>query len=459
MRSVCNVNLYYLNLVDNDCISQAPLPPPSWKGVYKAIYEHYQCPQLSIIGVIGTEDCLKINVYVPVNIRKPIPVMVYIHGGTYVIGNGGKLLYGPDFLVKHGVILVTFNYRLGALGFLCLGIKEAPGNAGLKDQIAALRWVKKNIAAFGGDPDNVTVFGLSAGATSISMLIASEATKGLFNRAILQSGVSTSSWAVNRQPLFTASLVAKELGYNTEDPEEIYKALSKITYKDLIATNPKKPIGNFFDFPLIHYPCIERIIDGEEAVLTDLPYKLFRRNIKNISIIYGTTSQEGLILLPEDTEETLKERDSKYVFSPDLEFPTANEAANLSRVVKEFYFGGEHISLKVHNIVSEFNTHLYFEVPAILETEIIINNTGATIFNYYFNYSGGRNFLKLITGYSNEPGACHGDEIMYLFKAMVWPFTVINKRDRVMIDWMTKMWTNFARHGYVHRFTLLNLTM
>ncbi|KAH9641816.1 hypothetical protein HF086_005356 [Spodoptera exigua] len=425
---------------------KAPLPPTSWNGVYRAVDEHYQCPQPSIFGVIGMEDCLKINVYVPVKAKKPFPVMVYIHGGTYIIGNGGKLLYGPDFLIHQDVILVTFNYRLGALGFICLGIKEAPGNAGLKDQIAALRWVRKNIAAFGGDPDNVTLFGLSAGATSVSMLIASNATKGLFKRAILQSGVSTSSWAVNRQPLFTASLVAKELGYDTEDPKTMYDIFSKIPYKDLIAAKPKKPIGKYFDFQLIHYPCVEKVIDGEEAVMTDLPYNLFNKNSKNISVIYGTTSKEGVILLPEETEDTLRERDSKYIFSPDLNFPSEDEAANLSSAVKEYYFGPRNISFKAQKALLDLNTHLYFEMPTLLESEIVMNKTNAPIYNYYFNYSGGRNFLKYISGYNDEPGACHGDEIMYLFKGNAWPFA-ISKKDQTMINWMTRLWTNFARYG------------
>ncbi|XP_035459067.2 bile salt-activated lipase [Spodoptera frugiperda] len=425
---------------------KAPLPPVSWKGVYKAVDEHYQCPQPSMLGVIGMEDCLKINVYVPVKAKSPLPVMVYIHGGTYIIGNGGKLLYGPDFLIHQNVILVTFNYRLGALGFICLGIKEAPGNAGLKDQIAALRWVKKNIAAFGGDPDNVTLFGLSAGATSVSMLIASNATKGLFKRAILQSGVSTSSWALNRQPLFTASLVAKELGYDTDDPKTMYEIFSKIPYKDLIAAKPKKPIGKYFDFQLIHYPCVEKVIEGEEAVMTDLPYNLFSKNSNNISVIYGTTSKEGVILLPEETEDTLRERDSKYIFSPDLNFPSEDEAANLSSAVKEYYFGPRNISFKAQNALLDLNTHLYFEMPTLLESEIVLNKTSAPIYNYYFNYSGGRNFLKYITGYSDEPGACHGDELMYLFKGNAWPFA-ISKKDQTMINWMTRLWTNFARYG------------
>ncbi|XP_075970987.1 juvenile hormone esterase-like [Anticarsia gemmatalis] len=425
---------------------KAPLPPPSWEGVFKATDETYQCPQTTLVGTLGTEDCLKINVYVPAKARKPRPVMVFIHGGTFVIGNGGKGLYGPEFLMRQDVILVTFNYRLGVLGFLCLGIKEAPGNAGLKDQIAALRWVQKNIAAFGGDPENVTIFGLSAGAVSVSILLASKSTDGLFNKAIIQSGVSTASWAINRQPLFTATLIAKELGYNTTDPKEIYDLFSKIDYKNLIAATPIKPEGKYFDFQLLNYPCVENVIEGEEAVITDLPYNLLEKFNMNVSIMFGTTSKEGLMLLAYDTEESLKERDDKYIFAPDLEFKSEEEAEYYSNVVKKVYFGEEKISFKVRDMIHQLYTHMYFEMPNLLETELVLNTTPASVYNYYFNYSGGRNFLKYINGYRNESGACHADELMYVFKGLAWPFP-ISKRDQVMVDRMTEMFANFAKYG------------
>ncbi|PZC76537.1 hypothetical protein B5X24_HaOG200178 [Helicoverpa armigera] len=425
---------------------KAPFPPPSWNGVYKAVDEIYQCPQSSLIGIVGTEDCLKINVYVPSMAKTPLPVMVYIHGGAFLLGSGGKFIYAPDFLVNQDVIVVTFNYRLGALGFLCLGIKEAPGNAGIKDQIAALRWVKKNIAAFGGDLDNVTLFGQSAGATSASLLLASKATEGLFHKVIIQSGSSISSWAINRQPLWVASLIAKELGYNTKDPKEIYEIFSKLPYEKLVKAKPKKPLGMYFDTQLLNYPCVEQEIEGEEAVITDYPYNIFESNPKNIPVIYGTTSREGIFLLPDDTEESLAARDARYIFASDLEFPSEEEASKVSKMAREFYFGEKNISFEVRSIIADLNTQLYFEAPAILESETIIKNNKANMYNYYFDYAGGRNILKWVAGFGNEPGACHSDEILYLFKGNIWPFP-INNNDKKVIEKMTKMWSNFAKHG------------
>lgn len=435
---------------NNVSILQAPLPPPRWEGVFKAVDETYACPQpMKFIGVMGSEDCLKINVYVPAMAKKPLPVMVWIHGGAFVMGSGGKFVYGPEFLVQHDVILVTFNYRLGALGFICLGIEEAPGNAGLKDQIAALRWVKKNIAAFGGDPDNITIFGESAGGTSTSILLASEATVGLFHRAIAQSGSSLSNWSINRNPVWIASLLAKVLGHDTEDPYEIYNILSKVPYKELITLKPIKPLGMYFDTLLLHLPCIEKKLPGIEPVLTDLPFNLLKNKPKNIPVILGTNSKEGLFLTALENDTTFEERNRRYLFASDLDFKDEKEAIQMSDKVKQFYFGSKRVSNETVMGLAKMYTDLYFEVPTVMETDIIVANSNAPVYNYNFDYSGGRNILKSRTGYGDETGACHADDLFYLFNARMWPFP-IDRKDRQMIKWMTLMWTNFAKYGYVY---------
>lgn len=427
---------------------QAPLPPPTWDGVYKAVDEHHSCMQRFFIGTTGVEDCLKINVYVPVKAQKPLPVMVFIHGGAFLVGSGGKLIHGPEFLVRHDVIFVTFNYRLGSLGFLCLGIKEVPGNAGLKDQVAALRWVKKNIAAFGGDSGNVTIFGESAGGTSTSMLIASPATEGLFNRAIVQSGSSVSNWAINRSPVWTSYLLAKNMGYNgPEDPHKLYEFFSQAPLAELVTTKTYKPWEKFFETQLIHLPCIEKPFPDIEAVINDVPYNLMKvANRKNISVIYGSNDKEGLFLVGHESNETLWSRNAGYMFAGDLEFENEEEANDVSKNVNKFYFGDDPISVdKIQNI-SDIYTHLYFEISELLETDVLLENPKIKVYNYLFKYGGNRNVVKLISGNRKEEGACHGDDLFYLFQARYWPFRVWGE-DRRIVDWMTKMWTNFAKYG------------
>ncbi|KPJ14934.1 Esterase FE4 [Papilio machaon] len=425
---------------------KAPGPPPSWHGVFKAVDEIHFCPQSTPIGVLGSEDCLKINVYVPALAKKPLPVMVYIHGGAFLLGGGGKLLYGPDFLVKKNVILVTFNYRLGALGFTCLRIKEAPGNAGLKDQVAALRWVKKNIAAFGGDPNNITLFGESAGATSTAILLASNVTDGLINRAIIQSGSSTSNWSINRNPVWVAGLIAETFGLTTKDPLKIYELFSKMSYKELVSAKVKKPLTKYFDTQLLHLPCVEEIIPGEDSIISDLPYNLLTKKTSSVPLIYGSNSKEGFFLISGDTDESLEERNGRYLFASDLLFKSEDEAAIEAQRIQKFYFGDDKVSMKKLMNVSDIYTHLYFEIPPIFETEMFIEKANAVVYNYYFDYSGGRNFVKKRAGYAEENGACHADELFYLFNALLLPFR-INKKDMELIDTMTTLWTNFAKYG------------
>ncbi|XP_050676037.1 bile salt-activated lipase-like [Leptidea sinapis] len=405
------------------------------------------CIQPGLFNVIiGIEDCLMANVYVPAMTSRPLPVMVFIHGGAFLFGSGGKFLYGPEFFMRKEVILVTFNYRLGALGFTCLGIKEAPGNAGLKDQRAALRWVKKNIAAFGGDPDNITLFGESAGATSTAILNISNSTEGLFNRVIIQSGTSISNWAINRNPVWRASLVAKALGFDAEDPYDLYKIFSEANVNDLISVPPGKPVELFFDTELLHLPCIESIIPGEEPIITDLPFNILSKKVKDIPMIMGSNTKEGMFLTTFETDESLSPRNSRYLVASDLRFKTEDEGMEVSQTIREFYFDNEPLSTKNIKNVTKFYTHLFFEIPAMQETELLLNQNESPVFNYLFNYSGRRNFVKQRTIFSNEEGACHGDDLFYMFNSLLLPFRITEKDWNVM-EQFTNMWTNFAKYG------------
>ena len=179
-----------------------PQPVKSWKEVRECTEYGPVCPQIEGSveeGGVGdaraSEDCLYLNVWTPAKTSsEKLPVMVWIHGGAYIKGAGSVPMYNGHNLAKEGVVLVTINYRLDSLGFLAhpLLSKESPkgvsGNYGLLDQIEALKWVKSNIESFGGDRERVTIFGESAGATSVCNLMASPVAEGLFQRAIVESG-------------------------------------------------------------------------------------------------------------------------------------------------------------------------------------------------------------------------------------------------------------------------------
>ena len=196
-----------------------PQPAPSWRGVRKAISHSFACPQLESYPPDApqeptSEDCLTLNVWAPATQGAgKLPVMVWIHGGGLISGSGSLPQYAGDQLAARGVVVVTINYRLGVLGFLAHPElnRESPhggsGNYGLLDQIAALKWVNRNIAAFGGDPDQVTIFGQSSGSFSVSMLVSSPLATGLFRRAIGQSGAVFEP--VELDPLFTPNGAAE----------------------------------------------------------------------------------------------------------------------------------------------------------------------------------------------------------------------------------------------------------
>ncbi|EFX78588.1 hypothetical protein DAPPUDRAFT_53255 [Daphnia pulex] len=210
-----------------------PIPVKPWAGVLNAIHEGSPCVQLDSIlfKMIGNEDCLVLNVYTPAIVTSTdvvsLPVMVWIHGGGFTVGNGnsGSVsdLYGPGYILNRDVVLVTLNYRLGAFGFLSTEDTEAPGNNGLLDQSLALRWVSDNIRYFGGNPDSVTIFGQSAGGASVEFQMLSPHSKGLFHKAIAQSGSTRCPWALQKTAVgeYTHSLANNLNCPSTSDSRQL----------------------------------------------------------------------------------------------------------------------------------------------------------------------------------------------------------------------------------------------
>lgn len=168
---------------------EPPEPVEAWSGVLDGATFGAQCVQPAPHPSYNMdEDCLFLNVYTH-NLTDSKPVIFFIHGGSFITGTGNN--HGPENLMDRDVVVVTINYRLGPLGFLSTGTKEAPGNAGFKDQVMAMKWVQKNIAQFGGDPGKVTISGLSAGSVAVTSHMASPMTKDLFHGVIAISGAIT----------------------------------------------------------------------------------------------------------------------------------------------------------------------------------------------------------------------------------------------------------------------------
>ena len=278
-----------------------PQPAAPWTGTRDASQFGDSCPQPYVknlstgLGLPGNEDCLKLNVFTPQKPGKDLPVMVWIHGGGLLVDGARDAQFTPINLIKNGVIVVTFDYRLGALGFFASKelIAEAKakgepvGNYGTMDQIAVLKWVKRNIAAFGGNPDNVTIFGESAGGRSVTWLMVSEAARGLFHRAIAESA--------QQSPL--RGMTEKRLGMppETEVSARLMGSLGVKTLKDLRSLPTQKLILTGADFERGDFG--GPFIDGQ--ILKGDPVPLFAAGQQaKVPFMIGTNSWDSSFLVP-----------------------------------------------------------------------------------------------------------------------------------------------------------------
>jgi len=251
-----------------------------------------------------SEDCLTLNVWTPAN-RPPgakLPVMVWIHGGAYVFGSGGEPYNGEKLAQAGNVVVVSFNYRLGALGFMAhpalgtrvSGTDTPPANVGLLDQQLALRWVNDHIAAFGGDPQSITLFGESAGANSVCAHLMAESSRGLFQRAIVESGLCMKPMLTLEAAETLGSSFATAMGCEGS-PDEALSCLRALT-PQAIQTGPARerlPGGVFFQ-PSSEQYAFSPIVDG--TLLTEQPEPAFAAgHFARLPVLHGANTAEGAL--------------------------------------------------------------------------------------------------------------------------------------------------------------------
>ncbi|MBX7166932.1 MAG: carboxylesterase family protein [Pirellulales bacterium] len=423
-----------------------PQPPVAWTGV-RECYEFGPCctqkasPFLTqmpgmALSAPQSEDCLYLNVWTPAKrSEQPLPVMVWIHGGGYIWGAGSQPVYEGSDLARRGVIAVTINYRLGHLGFLAHPALSAEsehkvsGNYGILDQIAALRWVQKNIANFGGDPQQVTIYGESAGGGSVFTLIASPLAAGLFQRAIAESGPSLTMAGLKQKryghlPAEEAGLLAaKTLG--VENSGDALQALRALPVDEIISkTSSMEGSGEFSIRGNVL--SIAPVVDG--YVLPDDPMKLYAAGKVNaVPLIVGANKDEATLFtmfapLPKSIEAMGKIVDTE--FGP------------LAGKIKELYPAAK--QAEIRRAVVDLAGDVIFLAPARYVARSVAK-AGASVFTYNFAHRPPAPTGPMF-------GAHHGAEIPYALDNIEIA-TGARESDIKVRDLMTGYWVQFAKTG------------
>lgn len=361
--------------------------------------------------------------------------------------------YFPVELMKQEVIVVTLNYRLGALGFLSLPEAGIYGNAGLKDQRLALQWVQDNIANFNGDPQNVTLFGESAGASSVHLHTYAAHANKLFHKAIMQSGTANMEWVFQQNAAYKARRMGELLqGKNIEQPKQLLQFLQEATPLALLSKTLEVITADERrrQLPLAFKPVLEDVNSPDSFIsqpILDLLHK--REHLAGMPLIMGYNSAEGIGMIVNARRklELYDEDLARLVPRNLVERAEAPEAQEAAEDMRQFYFNGQRLSEEhVDNLV-DLLSDFHFNIDMQHAAEIHVNcQQSSPLYFYRFDYVGGRNMYKTLFQADKLRGASHADELFYLFQ-MANESAPWAKDDAQVAQHLCKMWANFARDG------------
>ncbi|HEX7783055.1 MAG TPA: carboxylesterase family protein [Sphingobium sp.] len=399
---------------------KTPKPAAPWQGVRNAVLAGPACPQHNPTSggygpdPVQNEDCLTLNIWKPANATTRLPVMVWIYGGSFVRGDAAHPMFDGTKLASNGVIVVDFNYRLGRLGWFAHPAltKESPatGNFGLMDQIAALQWVRDNIAAFGGDPGNVTIFGESAGAMSVNLLMTAPSARGLFAKAITQSGLGR----VDAKPLVVAEEQGETFAKASGAPS--MEALRALPVEALLAGQSAATGSDGNPGPIVDGVLVPENVDHAFAAGKQAP----------VPWLIGSNDYEA-DLLPH------------YVEQPDATvFALIPKAAHpLMMTLFDPEKTGDK-KIVAGNVVTDYA----FTEPARF-LAAAQSRLGQPVYRYFFTHVPEHYRCQ-------TPGAGHASEIQFVFDTLGtfnWSSkTYVPSDQRIAVD-MGRYWTNFAKVG------------
>ncbi|KAF4101307.1 carboxylesterase 3 [Onychostoma macrolepis] len=426
----------------------APGPVQGWEGIRNATQHPSICLQNpDILPIVAksmaldftptgvSEDCLYLNVYAPSQRSESdkLPVMVWIHGGGLVMG-GACTFDGSPLAAYENIVVVVIQYRLGMLGYFSTGDKNAQGNWGFLDQIAALQWVQQNIEGFGGDPQSVTIAGESAGGISASFLTLSPMTKGLFQRAIFQSGVATVIGYAVKDPLMLATVVANVTECDFSSNEVLTKCIKELTEEQIIDAAKKKHI-----FP-------GATIDGE--FLKAQPEELLKsKDFHKVPILVGVTNHEFGWMLTQAlvSEDWVKGMDAKLV-KQSMDIFNKDGKSGVNEIIAEEYLKNAKTPEDVRDAFTEMLGDLFMVIPSI-KVASYHRDAGVPVYMYEFQQRPSI-FKDLRPSFVK---ADHGDDLGFVFGACFWDGHIkvgtLTEEENQLCRTVMGYWANFIRTG------------
>ncbi|KAK3589992.1 hypothetical protein CHS0354_035020 [Potamilus streckersoni] len=392
------------------------------------------------------EDCLTINLYVPLrewNDTKLMPVMIFVHGESYEIGTGNA--YDGSVLASYGgVIVVTVNYRLGVLGFLSTGDANARGNYALLDLLAILSWIKDNIMAFGGDKDRVTLFGHGHGAALVNIFLLSNMAKDetYFHRVILQSGSALSSWAISVNPAMCARRLAINVSCpgNIDTSEHLLKCLRSKSVEELGEHVPLAPK---------YYSCFAPSLNlqGFSSMSIRELMKDKKTRFAKTPVIFGVTQDEAYSYLKEEEVRVgISEDRKKQIYRTFVQNNFRYQRQKIFEILDHEYSTWDKIQDDItrrKDVIDLLSDGLYVAPLIDMANEHSKHND---TYLYVFSHStASENYPKWVNG-------AHGDELPYIFGAPlvdgISPFPLeYSNAEKLMSENLMRFWTNFAKTG------------
>ncbi|XP_077888569.1 cocaine esterase [Ictidomys tridecemlineatus] len=425
----------------------APEPPEPWSGVRDGTSHPAMCLQNTdalnlealnlgskiLPPVPMSEDCLYLSIYAPAHAREGsnLPVMVWIHGGGLVMGSASMLDCSILAAIEN-VLVVTIQYRLGVLGFFSTGDQHATGNWGFLDQVAALRWVQQNIAHFGGNPDQVTIFGGSAGGTSVSSLVVSPMSQGLFHGAIMQSGVALPPEFITSSSKDVSTMVANLSACGQVESEALVSCLRGKSEQEMLAIT--KP-----------FKIISAVVDG--AFLPRHPQELLASaDFQPVPSIIGVTNDEygwflPMYLGPPEIQNDI-DRETMRAVLQRISTQRMKLPAECADLLMEEYMGDNENPQTLRLQFQEMMTDFMFVMPALQ----VAHDQSSHAPVYFYEFQHPPSFIKNLR--PPHVKADHSDECIFVFGSYISGIRFeLTEEEELLKRRMMKYWGNFARNG------------